>query len=216
MRPPFWLVRLAGVPILTALAATWRVDVRHPQRWHAMRAAAGPRLMLLWHDALLPLLLTHRHQGITIVVSRARDGRYLRDLATTLGFGSIAGSSHRGRVGAMRGTVRAFEEGALVAVTPDGPTGPPRVIKPGALQALQQAGGMVATVHAEARPARRLASWDRFLVPMPGARVRIAFGEAFRVNPGPEGITEAVARAAHDLAALEEEIRWHDAAERTT
>jgi lysophospholipid acyltransferase (LPLAT)-like uncharacterized protein len=168
--------------------------------------------MLLWHEALLPLLMTHRHQGITIVVSRARDGRYLQDVATALGFGVIEGSSHRGRVGAMRGAVRAFDAEGLVAVTPDGPRGPRRVIKPGSLQALQQAGGLVGTVHAEAHPVRRLASWDRFMVPLPWARVRIAFGEPFRMGQGAEGLAEAVARASSDLTRLEEEIRWADAA----
>ena len=212
LRPSPWLVRTVGLPLVKALAATWRVEIRHPDRWRAIQSAPGPRLMLLWHEALLPLLMTHGHQGITVVVSRARDGRYLQQVATALGFGVIEGSSHRGRVGAMRGTVRAFETDRLVAVTPDGPRGPRRVIKPGALAALQQAGGMVGTVHAEARPGRRLASWDRFLVPLPGARVRIAFGEPFRVHPGPDGLTDAIARAGASLATLEKETRWDDAA----
>jgi len=215
LRPPAWMVRAIGLPLLRALAASWRVEIRHLDRWRAMQSAGGPRLMLLWHEALLPLLMTHRHQGITIVVSRARDGRYLQEAAAALGFGVIEGSSHRGRVGAMRGTLRALESDRLVAVTPDGPRGPRRVIKPGALAALEQAGGLVGTVHAEARPVRRLASWDRFLVPLPGARVRIAFGEPFRVVPGPEGVADAIARARDDLATLEREIRWVDAAAHT-
>lgn len=208
LRPPLALVRGLGVPLVGAVAATWRVEVRHPERWSAIHLATGPRLMLLWHDALLPLLLAHRHQGATIVVSRARDGRYLQELARSIGFETVLGSSHRGRVGAMRGIVQAFEEGRLVAVTPDGPKGPRRVVKPGSLQALQQAGGLVGTAHAEARPARRLGSWDRFLVPLPGARVRLAYGQPFRVAPGPEGLAEACERAARNLAALEEEVRW--------
>jgi hypothetical protein len=185
--------------------------VRHPERWQALRDHPGPRLMLLWHETLLPLLLTHRHQGVTILVSRARDGRYLRDLARSLGFDTIEGSSHRGRVGAMREALRGFEAGALIGVTPDGPRGPRRVIKPGSLQAIQQAGGVVGTAFADARPARRLASWDRFLVPLPGANVRIAFGEPFRIAPGPGGVVAAAERATADLAGLEQEVAWHAA-----
>lgn len=216
LRPPQWLVRGVGLPLVKALAATWRVEIRHGERWRAIQAASGPRLMVLWHEALLPLLMTHGHQGITIVVSRARDGRYLQEVATGLGFAVIEGSSHRGRVGAMRGTVRAFDADRLVAVTPDGPRGPRRVIKPGALIALQQAGGTIGTVHAEARPARRLASWDRFVVPLPGAKVRIAFGEPFSVSPGPDGLATAIARIEGSLATLEKETRWDDAAAPTT
>ena len=40
------------------------------------------------------------------------------------------------------------------------------------------------------------------------AKVRIAYGPVFRVEPGERGVGEAVARAARDLALLEEEIAW--------
>jgi lysophospholipid acyltransferase (LPLAT)-like uncharacterized protein len=45
-----------------------------------------------------------------------------------------------------------------------------------------------------ARPARRLASWDRFLVPLPFARCVLAFGPAVRVGPDADR-----ARAAKEL-----------------
>ena len=205
---PRALVQWGAGPLVTAVASTWRIDVRHPERWTAARARPGPRVFLLWHEALLPLLWHHRHQEIAIVVSRARDGRYLIDYAARLGYSAIEGSSHKGRVAAMRGSLRALEQGALVAITPDGPRGPRREIKPGGLAAAQAAGATVFTAHAEARPARRLGTWDRFLVPIPFATVRITYGPAFTVAPGEDGIREAVVRAARDLAALEQEIAW--------
>jgi lysophospholipid acyltransferase (LPLAT)-like uncharacterized protein len=108
----------------------------------------------------------------------------------------------------MRGSLRALEQGALVAITPDGPRGPRREIKPGGLAAAQASGATVFTAHATARPARRLGTWDRFMVPAPFARIRVTYGPSFTVGPGEAGVREAVARAAGDLAALEQEIAW--------
>lgn len=204
------LVRSLG-PIVSAVGATWRIERVHPDRWEAIRHEPGPLLVLLWHDALLPLLWHHRGLGVVVVVSRARDGQYLVDQAHRLGYETVEGSSHRGRVQAMRGALRALNAKAIVAITPDGPRGPRRVIKPGGLAAAQAAGARVITLHAEARPSRRLGSWDRFLVPWPLARVRIAYGPVFEVEPGERGVGEAVARATRDLALLEQEIAWHGA-----
>ena len=206
------LVRRAGVPLVLLLAATWRVDRRHHDRFVAFLASQGPRLLVLWHETLLPLLVSHRNHGVSVIVSEARDGRYLADFATRLGYGAIGGSSHRGRVKAMKGALRALEGGGVIAVTPDGPRGPRRVIKPGALQALQAVGGRVMPVYSDARPAVRLNSWDRFLLPVPFATVRIGYGEPFEVRPGPEGLAEALARSQSALAALEQEVAWPSAA----
>ena len=214
-RPPAGLVRWVAAPLLAALASTWRVRFLNRERWEAALAHRGPRLFLMWHEALLPLLWCHRRVGIAIVVSEARDGRYLMDFATRLGYQPIGGSSHRGAVKAMRGALRALEEGLLLAVTPDGPRGPRRVIKPGARAAAQRTEALVFTVHAEARPVVRLGSWDRFMVPAPFARVRIAYGESFRIPADPGAVDDAMARAAADLAGLEQETRWRDAAPRT-
>jgi hypothetical protein len=208
IRLPRALVQWGAGPLVTGIASTWRMEVRHGERWQAARATSGPRLFLLWHEALLPLLWHHRHQGIAIVVSRARDGQYLIDYALRLGYQAIEGSSHRGKVAAMRGSLRALEEGALVAITPDGPRGPRRKLKTGGLAAAQSTGATVFTAHAEARPARRLRSWDRFVIPAPFARVRVTYGPAFTVGPGADGIRDAAERAVRDLAALEQEIAW--------
>ena len=54
------------------------------------------------------------------------------------------------------------------------------------------------TAHAEARPARRLGTWDRFLVPAPFATVRVTYGPAFTVGPGDDGVREAIARQNSD------------------
>jgi hypothetical protein len=181
------------------LASSWRIEVFNQERWRSLVDAGRPHVFLLWHEVLLPLLWHHRHQGIAIVVSEARDGQYLSDLAATLGYCTVRGSSTRGGARALLGAVRQLQAGGAVAFTPDGPRGPRRELKPGVVAAAQRGGGAVVPIHAEADRAWRLHSWDRFMIPKPLARVRITYGMPFEIGEGECGLAEGLARAAAGL-----------------
>lgn len=199
--------RLAG-PVVSSVARTWRIETSHAERWRGLRDAGRGFLFLLWHEALLPLLWHHRHQGVAIVVSEAKDGSYLSAYAGRLGYRSLLGSSTRGGVRALIGAVKALEDGIAVAFTPDGPRGPRREIKPGILAAAERAGVPILPIHAAADRAWRLSSWDRFMVPKPFARIRVGYGEPFVIDGKAETLESGRLRAAEALAAVEREIAW--------
>lgn len=184
---------------MRALASSWRIRLAHEERWRELRDAGRAHVFLLWHEALLPLLWQHRYQGVAIVVSEARDGQYLADLATSLGYRTVRGSSTRGGARALLGAVRALQGAGAVAFTPDGPRGPRRELKPGVVAAAQRGGAVIVPIHAEADRAWRLHSWDRFMIPKPLARVQITYGRPFEVAQGKDGLAEGLARAAVGL-----------------
>ncbi len=72
-------------------------------------------------------------------------------------------------------------------------------MKPGVVAAAQRGGGVIVPLHAEARRAWRLDSWDRFMIPKPGARVTIRYGRPFEVAPGATGLAEGLAEAGRRL-----------------
>lgn len=193
------MARAVTLPAVRVLASSWRITVAHEERWRVLRQANRPHVFLLWHEALLPLLWQHRNQGVAIVVSEARDGQYLSDVATSLGYRTVRGSSTRGGARALLGAVRELRTSGAVAFTPDGPRGPRRELKPGVVAAAQRGGGVIVPIHAEADRAWRLHSWDRFMIPKPLARVRIIYGRPFEVAEGEAGLAEGLARAAEGL-----------------
>jgi hypothetical protein len=194
-------VRRVATPLLRLLASTWRFEEVHPER-RVSALASGGTVAVFWHEVLLPLVWYHRGKGYAVVISRSRDGRYIAELAASLGFRPIYGSSSRGAAQALLSAVREVRDGTPVAFTPDGPRGPRRRMKPGAIAAAQRAGAPVLAVHVEADRAWRLDSWDRFMLPRPWSRIRVHYAEPFRVPPGPEGLEQGVEAAGQALAGL--------------
>ncbi len=170
-----WIVRL-GVPLLRAIASTWRVETVHGGGLADARRRGQRVLFTLWHGELLPLLWHQRGTNTAIVISDHTDGEIIARIAEALGYSTVRGSTSRGGSRALIGLMRAIESGRDGAITPDGPRGPARVFAPGAAVAAQRTGAMILPIRAEASRAWRLRSWDRFLIPKPFAHVRVTFG----------------------------------------
>jgi lysophospholipid acyltransferase (LPLAT)-like uncharacterized protein len=207
---PPGLIRVVGQRLVSGLARSWRIETMHEERWRALYEARRPHIFMCWHEALLPLLWRHRGQGIAIVVSEAREGSYLADFAAAIGYRLVRGSSSRGATRALLGAVRELRIGNSVAFTPDGPRGPRRELKPGVVAASQRGHGLILPLHAEARRAWRLASWDRFMIPKPFTRVRITYGEPFQVAEGEIAHAEGLERARRALDECVRTAEWPD------
>jgi hypothetical protein len=207
-----WLGRMLGPVLVSLLARSWRIEVVDERWWRELTQGGQGFVFVLWHEALLPLLWRHRKQGVAILVSEARDGQYLADYAVRIGYRLIRGSSTRGGTRALLAAVRELRDGTVVAFTPDGPRGPRREMKPGVVAAAQRAGVRILPIHAEANRAWRFRSWDRFMLPKPFARVRIAYGEAFSIGPGDAALAQGVETTAMALTQVARKAAWPDAA----
>lgn len=176
-----WIVRV-GVPLVRLLGHTWRVQRINKACIDQLRRAQMPIVFALWHGDMLPLLYLHRDEGISVLISEHRDGELIARIAEALGFRTVRGSTSRGAARALAGMVRELQSGHDVAVTPDGPRGPARSFAPGALVAAQRAAAPVVAVGVSARGAWRLKSWDRFVIPKPFSRVRVAYSDPVMVD----------------------------------
>ncbi len=200
------VVRVLAPAVIDPLALSWRFRTHNADRWQRLVDGGRPFVFLLWHEALLPLLWRHRRQQVSILVSEAREGQYLSDYAQRIGYELVPGSSTRGGARALLAAIRALEEGSTIAITPDGPRGPRRDVKPGVVRAAQRAGAMILPLHAVTRSAWRAGSWDEMMVPKPFARVEVGYGEPFCVGAGRTGLDEGVRRCAEALASVEREL----------
>lgn len=169
-------VGFLGEGLLSSLFLTVRVRREGEEHYLRFRREGTPVVFVFWHGQLLPLVWYHRHEDVVVLVSEHRDGEYITRVIQRHGFRVARGSSTRGGVRGLRGLIREAREGHDLALTPDGPRGPRHRFKEGALVAAQMTGLPVIPVAAGASAGWRFDSWDRFLVPRPLSRVRIAYG----------------------------------------
>jgi lysophospholipid acyltransferase (LPLAT)-like uncharacterized protein len=191
------LAAYLGPYLFRALCAGLRFEVEGAEHQERTWEAGRPVVFVTWHGRLLPLLYLYRGHGIVMLVSRHRDGEYLARLGRGLGYDAVRGSSTHGGSSALRELVRKVRAGSSLAITPDGPRGPRETLKPGALQVARLTGAPVIPVMAGTRRAWWVEGWDRFLIPKPFARIRVALGEPLFIDE--DTSLGALARQAKEL-----------------
>src|SRR5690554_7468578 len=107
---------------------------------HGLRREGKPLLGLCWHGHLLVFAFRQRGAGLATLISQSKDGEYIARVVQRWGYTVLRGSSSRGGAGALRSMVRVLRNGQSLAVTPDGPRGPRRKLKPGSLLAARMTG----------------------------------------------------------------------------
>ena len=187
---------ILGRGLLGGLSVTWRVRVEGEQSWLRFRREGKAVILVVWHEQLLPLAHQIRDRGTVALVSGHRDGEYIARVIERMGITTVRGSSTRGGIRGLKGLIRAARKGHDLALTPDGPRGPARSFKPGALLAAQLTGLPVVPMAASASAAWRFGSWDRFMIPRPFAVVRVAYGE-------PRWVDRNAGREARELLSQE-------------
>lgn len=193
-------------PLLTAtlvrvLGATLRVGITGADALRPHWAARRPLIYAVWHGGILMvpwlnarLRRTHGARPVTVLVSRSRDGELVARFIRRFGLDAVRGSSSRGGVAAARALVSRIEHGEDVAVIPDGPRGPRCRLRPGVVALAALTGAPIVPLGVAARPARRLGSWDEFMIPLPFARCALVLGAPVAIPRGADR-----ARAGQDV-----------------
>lgn len=193
--------------LLRALGATWRIETLGPD---PLVPGAGALIGALWHESLFAAAYLYRDRDVVVMISRSRDGDRINAVLRRLGFAAGArGSSSRGGASALRAQIAAVAAGHHGALLIDGPRGPARIAKSGALMLARAAGRPLQPVVFAARPALRFGSWDRTVLPLPFARVVCAYGHPIAVPAGADDATLDATREAleRELARIEEAAR---------
>src|SRR5258708_18451764 len=91
-----------------------------------------------WHEGLLAPLATR--PKIRVLISQHTDGELIAQICERLSIGVIRGSTARGGCGALLQMIRDASNSTHLGITPDGPRGPRRKLKPGVVMVASQSG----------------------------------------------------------------------------
>ncbi|MBN2706959.1 MAG: lysophospholipid acyltransferase family protein [Deltaproteobacteria bacterium] len=171
-------------PLVAALVRVWGRSCRRIRvvngGFEENRVAAGRGCVYVtWHQRLFNIYFIRRPRRLSIMISRSRDGDLVAEVARRLGYESVRGSSSRGGSTAMTELVEKLRRrpGLGAGMLGDGPRGPARKLKPGAVRIAQLTGLPLLPVAYGARRAKLFASWDRFMLPLPFSPLVVIFGD---------------------------------------
>ena len=183
MRPLARVIGLAMAGYIRLVAATCRIEGRP--------VTQEPAVLAFWHEYnLVAAIAAHRLRRPLRHVSFSTQtfrGEVMSAMLRALDAGSVPLPTEGERAAAARLSLemaRLGREGASLVVSPDGPVGPYRRAKPGALIVARESGLPLQPWAVAAAPALRLTGrWDRHVVPLPFCRLRVEEAEPIRVEP---------------------------------
>jgi len=186
MTPARRLLYELAVPLALGLLRLWWftcrvVRVEGVANLDEALARAPSLVPCYWHQHQLycaKFLVEQRSRGLTVgwLISPSVDGELGAMIVRRIGGVVIRGSSTHTGARALRDYYHALvKQNVSPIITPDGPRGPRFKFKPGALLLAQMSGRPILPM-AYAASHAWLIKWDKFVIPMPFARIAIAIG----------------------------------------
>ena len=172
--------------LTSLLFATCRITVEGEERRDRFRQSGLPFIAAFWHYSIIYIIALSAGHPWVCMVSASKDGEYISSILEKLGYKTVRGSTGGGGVRALKGMVKAMQEGRSAAIVADGSQGPARKAQPGAILLASKTGAPIMPVVWSADRYLIFKSWDRTVLPKPFSRMHLIYGEPMTV---PEGIS---------------------------
>jgi lysophospholipid acyltransferase (LPLAT)-like uncharacterized protein len=148
-------------------------------------------VLAFWHEynlvAAVAAQRRRRHRHHVSFSTQTFRGAVMDAMLAALRSGSVPLPAPDDRAGSARLSLelaRLGREGASPAVSPDGPEGPYRRARVGALLVARESGLPLQPWAVSARPSVRLTGrWDRHVVPLPFSRIRVHPAQPIAIPP---------------------------------
>lgn len=152
-------------------------------------AESHPFILACWHGQFMMIATLNRGVGLDIAAMVARHGdadligEAMRQFDVELVRGAGAGHRRRDRGGAhaLRGCLRALQDGRTVVMTADVPPGPARHAGEGIIQLARLSGRPIIPVAVASSRFKSLRTWSRLTINLPFSRLAYAAGEPIYV-----------------------------------
>lgn len=155
----------------------------------------GKRVVFcFWHGNQAGLFAYPHSNTVAVLCSMSRDGQLQARILQRLGFLICFGSSTRGGSAGLVSMIRRIRDGNDAAFAVDGPKGPVKQAKFGAIEAARQSDGVLVPIGVRANRAWVFTkAWDNYSLPKPFAQVSIELGPSLEArSTNSEALTTAL------------------------
>ena len=176
----FW--SYLGQFMFAVVYRTSRWKISGEEHFNKALASGKPIMLCVWHGrfSFPAFWLAKNHIHAYAIASRHGDAAIIARIFKRWGFGLIRGSSSKGsRDKGGRDVIhemnRIFDAPgtSIISVTNDGPKGPPRIAKAGALALALKKEIQIITITGSATRYFEFNTWDKFRIPKPFSTIHL-------------------------------------------
>ncbi len=173
-------LKVLGV-LVTVLCKTLRIEKKNFFRLNEFLEKNTKCIVAFWHGTMLISWFLLKNKNFSALVSKSKDGEYLTSVLKKWGYNVIRGSSRDGGKAALNLMIETAGKDGSLAITPDGPTGPPFKLKAGSVIVAQRTGIPLFLVGISCSDSLKLKSWDSFEIPKPFSKVNCVCSDVIHV-----------------------------------
>lgn len=167
---------------LDALCKTLRVSYKNKKVVDDLRKQKQNYVLAFWHGTMLLPWFLHRNDGFAALTSKSKDGDLLAKQLKHWKYKVVRGSSSKGGDVALGIMVDHAKNGYSIAITPDGPRGPERKFKAGAVITAKKSGVPIVLMGIGIKSKKKIKSWDKFQIPNPFTNVKVIYSDLVYVD----------------------------------
>ena len=153
-----------------------------------------PVVLCSWHCRFLYAIyfMKDSKYKITVISSTHEDSEIMAHVLRRSGFELIRGSSTHGWENVIRKMIENLKiNSTIIAITNDGPKGPPKEAKLGSYKIALQSNAQIITISSASTKFWEVKSWDKLRIPKPFGTVYINISKPLNTNEDYKTITNA-------------------------
>ena len=189
--------------ILTSLIGQWllqilfwlnKIEVKGEKNLLNLINSNKPVMVCVWHGRLVfpSWYLREKTTNLHAIAGRHTDAEIMARILRRWGYGLIRGSTRKGGKAVVQKMADVFKNAGIVAVTNDGPKGPPRVAKAGSTGLALKYNVKIVTITGSATKFWQMKSWDRSMLPKPFGTIHIIVSLPLDISEKPDTTDEEV------------------------
>lgn len=172
------LLNFAGLNILPFIINLYLKTIRINISNKPIRVKKA--VYIFWHSRMLIGWWLFKNNNASALVSQSKDGSILNNILEKWDYKIIRGSSSKGSKDALNELIKSANEDRNIVITPDGPRGPVKLIKNGALIISNQC--QIPIIPVRINYSHKIilkSSWDKFEIPIPFSKCEVSFGKEY-------------------------------------
>ena len=183
--------------ILTSLIGQWlfqtlfwlnKIEVKGEKNLLNLINSNKPVMVCVWHGRLVfpSWYLRLKTTNLHAIAGRHADAEIMARILQRWGYGLIRGSTRKGGKAVVKKMAEVFKNAGIIAVTNDGPKGPPRIAKAGSTGVALKYNVQIITITGSATKYWQIKSWDRSMLPKPFGTIQLIVSPPLNISEKPK------------------------------